>query len=170
MREKKQSGPCAHFLFEAANMQKNTAQLGMIIEPAINALGFEFVGCELVPNGGRLTLRVYIDKSEGVTIDDCSRASHQISAVLDVEDALVSRYDLEVSSPGYDRLLVTPEHYQRFIGKRVRIKLHTSLNERRNFTGQLLSSTADTIDIEVDGEVFTLNLSHIEKANLVPEY
>ncbi len=152
-------------------MQKNTAQLATLIAPAVIALGFEFVGCELLPSGGRITLRVYIVKAEGVTIDDCSKASRQIGAVLDVEDPLMSRYDLEVSSPGADRLLVTPEHYQRFIGKRVRIKLHTPLdNNRRNFTGQLLELTADAVNIEVDGEIFTLNLSHIEKANLVPEY
>ncbi len=115
-------------------------------------------------------MRVFIDSPQGVTVEDCTAVSRQISAILDVENPIHGQYDLEVSSPGLDRPLVTPAHYQRFLGKRARIKLRQPLDGRRNFAGELLAIEDDTVTIMVDGETFALVLSNIEKANLVPEF
>ena len=140
------------------------------IAPAVSALGFELVGCELKSGDRRLVLRVYIDSENGVGIDDCSKVSRQISAVLDVECPTLDHYDLEVSSPGFDRLLMKPAHYQRYIGKRIRVKLRVPHEDRRNFTGELLSVDQDTLTIKVDNQTFCLSFADIEKANLIADY
>lgn len=148
----------------------STDRLYNLISPAVEALGFELVGCELVSDGGHSGLRVYIDSEQGINIDDCTRVSRQISAVLDVEDPIFGKYNLEVSSPGFNRLLVKLEHYQRFIGWRVKIKLIHPQSGRRHFTGELLACDTQGVSVRVDGETFYLRLADIEKANLAPEY
>ncbi len=150
-------------------MNKAAAQLVTIIEPAVNALGYELISCDLYQQGGRAIIRVYIDKENGVTIDDCTLASRQIGAALEVENALAGAYNLEVSSPGLDRPLVKIEHFTRFIGKQVRIKLALPLDGRRNFSGELIAVQDQQITINVDAEIFTLAFANIEKANLIPD-
>jgi ribosome maturation factor RimP len=151
-------------------VKASVALIEKIITPAVNALGYELVACELRPGDRRLILRVYIDSENGVNLDDCTKISRQISALLDVEYPALEHYDLEVSSPGLDRPLVKPAHYQRYIGKRIRVKLRIPYEDRRNFTGELLHGDADTIAIRVDNQTFCLNLADIEKANLIPDY
>jgi ribosome maturation factor RimP len=144
-------------------------RLNDIIGPTIELLGYEFVACEFIPIGRRMLLRIYIDSGEGVTIRDCEIVSRQVSAVLDVEDPINGKYNLEVSSPGEDRLLVTEKHYQRFIGRRVKVKLRQSRNGRRNYSGLLQSVFEGNIALVVDSDTYVLSISDIEKANLVPE-
>ncbi|MBA2654247.1 MAG: ribosome maturation factor RimP [Gammaproteobacteria bacterium] len=146
-----------------------TTRLGDIIAPVIELLGFEYVACELVPLGVRMVLRIYIDSEEGVTIRDCEIVSRQVSAALDVEDSVKSKYFLEVSSPGSDRLLVTEAHFQRFIGHRIKVKLRHSRNGRRNYSGLLQAVLDGNITMVVDGDAYVLAVSDIEKANLAPE-
>lgn len=140
-----------------------------MIAPAVETLGFELVACEIHPQGKRVILRVFIDSEQGIKIEDCEKVSRQISAMLDVEDPLLGKYDLEVSSPGADRPLVLNEHFQRFVGHRVKIKLRQPQNDRRNYTGVLQAVTKDSISVVVDGDTFVLPFLEIEKANLVPE-
>lgn len=147
----------------------STSSLMTIIEPTVKLLGYELVACEIVPQGRRVLLRIYIDSPQGVTLKDCELASKQISAVLDVEDPIMGGYFLEVSSPGSDRLLVTLEHYQRFIDHRVKVKLRTARNGRSNFSGQLQSVADGNITLIVDGDTYVLPFSDIEKGKLVPE-
>ncbi len=92
----------------------------------IGAMGYELVGCEHVPQGRQMLFRIYIDSAKGVTVDDCSQVSRQVSAMLDVEDPFQGRYVLEVSSPGIDRPLFEIEHYQKYVGKRVKVRLYRS--------------------------------------------
>ena len=87
-----------------------------LLESVVSGMGYEFVGYELHGRGSGKVLRVYIDKKGGVMLDDCSRVSYQISAILDVEDPIQGHYSLEVSSPGLNRPLFTLEHYQQQIG------------------------------------------------------
>lgn len=145
-------------------------QLSQIIAPALAALGYEFLGCEMFAQGRHSLLRIYIDSEAGVTLDDCERASRQVSAVLDVEDPISGTYELEVSSPGMDRPLFQLAHYQKFIGNKVRVRLRVPQKERRNFTGLLQEANEQAITLLVDGEIWTLPLADIEKANLVPEF
>lgn len=140
-----------------------------IIEPVVAGLGYELVGVEYHPAGRHSLLRIYIDATEGVTVDDCARVSHQVSGVLDVEDPIAGQYTLEVSSPGLDRPLFTPGDFDRFSGHSARIRLDAPLDGRRKFTGQLLGTEDGFVRIRVDGEEFRLPLINIEQARLVPE-
>jgi ribosome maturation factor RimP len=143
--------------------------LQSLIGPALESMGFELIRCQFVSEAGRRTLRVLIDRPEGLTIDACTQANRQIQAILNAESGIDSAYDLEVSTPGLDRPLITLAHFQRFIGEQVKIKLHQPLEERKNFTGQLLSATEKTIQILMDGKTIDLDFDNIEKTNLVPQ-
>ena len=93
-------------------------KLTEMISAPVEALGFELVGIEFI-RSHHSTLRIYIDSDEGINVDDCADVSHQVSAVLDVEDPITVAYNLEVSSPGLDRPMFTAEHYVRFMGEEV---------------------------------------------------
>jgi ribosome maturation factor RimP len=101
-------------------------------------------------------------------MEDCVLVSRQISALLDVEDPIPGNYSLEVSSPGLDRRLKKVEHFQRFTGENVKIKLRFPKDGRRNYSGQLASVADQNIEVVVDGESHTLAIATIESARLVP--
>ena len=146
-------------------------ELNTLLAPAIADLGLELVGIEFSPNAGGSVLRVYIDEAErGITIDDCERASREISALLDVNDPVAGRYTLEVSSPGLDRPLFTPQHFERFLGEAVKIDLSLPLDGRRRFQGPIKAVEGDRITIEQDGVPVSIVHSNIAKARLVPDY
>ena len=144
--------------------------LTQLFEPVIETMGYELVGVEFERGGGHGTLRVYIDREDGVSLDDCAAISHQISGILDVEEPIQQAYDLEISSPGIDRPLFKLADYARFAGQTARIRLAVAQQGRRNFKGELKGVTdADCISIEVDGEVYDLPYADIARANLVGE-
>ena len=151
-------------------MSKATGQLEAIVEPAVAALGYELVGIEYLAQGRHSLLRVYIDSESGITVDDCEQASRQISAVLDVEDPIKGQYTLEVSSPGLERPLFKPEHYERFKGNQVQLRLRVPVEGRRKFRGELQGVRGDDVVVVVDGEELTFPLQDIEKANLKAEW
>lgn len=151
-------------------MARLEQQLTQLFTPAVEALGFELVGVEFVRAGKHSTLRVYIDQEQGIHVDDCADVSHQLSAILDVEDPISTEYYLEVSSPGADRRLFTAEHFGRFAGEQVAVKLTTPQEGRRNFSGLLKGLEDDMVVVEVDGQVYRLLLSNIEKANIIPNF
>ncbi|MFC0180798.1 ribosome maturation factor RimP [Thorsellia kenyensis] len=140
-----------------------------LLTPTVEALGFELYGVEYV-RARNAVLRVYLDKEGGVTIDDCSDASYQISAVLDVEDPIQSAYYLEVSSPGLDRLLFTPSHYEQYIGEQVQVSLRMAVSNRRNFKGVIDSVDGEMINLKVDGQILTIALSNIQKGNIIYQF
>jgi ribosome maturation factor RimP len=139
-----------------------------LLQPVIEGLGYEFVGLEYLPQGGRSVLRIYIDHLDGITVDDCERVSHQVSGILEVEDPIRGQYVLEVSSPGADRPLFTREHYERFLGERAVVRISVPLAGRRNFTGILLSLEGNELTMDVDGKPVIINFDQIEKARLAP--
>jgi len=146
-------------------------RLQEIIEPVVTALGYEFVGLEYLAQGRHSLLRVYIDSEQGITVDDCGTVSHQLSAVLDVEDPIQWHYTLEVSSPGLDRPLFTKEHFERFSGNEVKLRLLAPDGEgRRKFRGLIKGVRENEIVVEVDGSEYTFPIENIEKANLVPQW
>lgn len=141
-------------------------QLAMIITEPVQALGYELLGVEL--NHGRIaTLRVYIDNEPGITVDDCVEVSRQVSAVLDVEDPIQVTYNLEVSSPGIERPLFTPEHYRRFIDREVQLVLRQSIQRRRKWRGIIKSVDAQTLSLLIEDNLLDFALDNIQKANLV---
>ena len=116
-----------------------------LFEPEITAMGFELLGIELIKNGHISLLRVYIDKFEGVNIDDCVLASQQLTGLLDVKDPIKGQYNLEVSSPGIDRPLFTDEQLKKHIGHIVMIKLREKYRGKRKITGVL--EAVDNLEI-----------------------
>ena len=145
------------------------AQLNKILSPVVEGLGYEFVGLEYKSGSSPALLRIYIDHENGINVDDCARTSRQISAVMDVEDPIAGEYTLEVSSPGLDRPLFIAEHYQQFMGEKIKCKLRMPFNGRRNFTGRLLEANENAITLSIDNESIELFIEDIEKANLVPQ-
>ena len=116
-----------------------------LFEPEITAMGFELLGIELIKNGHISLLRVYIDKFEGINIDDCVLVSQQLTGLLDVKDPIKGQYNLEVSSPGIDRLLFTDEQLKKYIGHIVMIKLREKYRGKRKITGVL--EAVDNLEI-----------------------
>lgn len=145
--------------------------LEALFGPTLEAMGYELVGVEYQGGGRSGLLRLYIDSPQGITLDDCERVSHQASGLLDVADPIPGQYRLEVSSPGLDRPLFRPEHYRRFTGRRIRLRLRLPLNGRRKFDGVIERVTDDRVLIRREDEPRELELGfdEIEKANLVPE-
>ena len=144
-----------------------------LLEPPIEALGFELLDLELAQAGRGGVLRIFIDRpnepDKSVTVDDCAAVSHAVSEVLEVEDPIKGNYTLEVSSPGFDRILRKRAHFERFVGERIFAELKLPLEGRRRFVGTLKSIGNDSILVEVDGRPYELPLERIQKARLRPE-
>ena len=149
-------------------MARLEQQLTEMFTSTVEDLGFELFGVEFVRAGKHSTLRVYIDHAEGISVDHCAEVSHQISAIMDVEDPISTEYFLEVSSPGADRRLFKAAHYLESVGEKAAIKLNTPQQGRRNFTGEIKALEGDMVVVEVDGVEHQLALTNIEKANIVP--
>jgi ribosome maturation factor RimP len=147
---------------------KGPERLVNLMEPVVIGLGYELVGVEF--DAHLRVLRVYIDKDGGVGLDDCTRVSHQLSGVLNVEDPVPGNYQLEVSSPGLDRPLFTPEHFQRFVGSLVRLQSVRPLDGRRRFKGRLTFADDRAIKVTEDGNEYLIPLDVVEKARVVPEF
>jgi len=151
-------------------MRRAENRLTQLVRSVVEPMGYELVGVEHFQRGHGAVLRVYIDKEHGIALDDCAMVSHQLSGVLDVEDPIAGQYDLEVSSPGLDRPLFGTEHYERFRGRRAKIKLAAKLDGRRNFEGVLSGVCDGHLLLEIDGANRELPLDMIESARLVPEF
>jgi len=139
-------------------------------ERAAHSAGVEVVDVEWKVGKQRF-LRVFIDKPEepqGVGLSDCERVSHELSALLDVEDPVPVPYSLEVSSPGLDRILRTRTHFERFIGARVWIELIAPRDGRRRYTGQLQSVDAEGVELLVDGAIVRVPFGQVGRARLAP--
>lgn len=141
-----------------------------MLAPSVEDLGYELVGIEYIRAGKHSTLRIYIDHENGILVDDCAAVSHQVSAIMDVEDPISSEYTLEVSSPGLERPLFNAEHYQRFAGAEVKLVLRMPVQNRRKWKGVIDSVEGEIVSLNVDGEIERFALSNIQKANIVPKF
>jgi len=139
-----------------------------LLQPVVEGLGYELLGLQLLNQGSGRLLRVYIDAPQGIGLQDCQQVSSQLSALLDVEEPLSGNYSLEVSSPGADRPLFKLEHYQCFIGQRVKIRLRMALQGRKRFAGNLVSADKDEVVVEIDEGPAYLPFEQIESARLDP--
>jgi len=141
-----------------------------LAEPLVEAEGMELVDVEYLRDRGRWLLRLTIDKSGGVTLDDCQTVSRQVERVLDVEDPIDAPYSLEVSSPGIERPLKKLADFERFAGRKAEVRTQRAIGEppRKNYKGRLLGlGESRTVRIEVDGTIFEVPFDEIAKANLV---
>lgn len=150
-------------------MSAKLKELEQLIAPAVEALGFELWGIEFHAAGRNSSLRIFIDSEEGITVDDCARVSHQVSGILDVEDPIKEHYMLEVSSPGMDRPLYKLDHFQRFAGHQVQIRLRIPFEGRRRFKGTLNGVEGDDVLLVVGEDEFLLPMDYIERANVIPQ-
>ena len=150
-----------------STVKSSVALVSELIEPTVAALGLELWGIELVKQGSFSLLRIYIEREEGVTIEDCEKLSRQASALLDVEDPIAGEYTLEVSSPGLERPLFTAEQFAQYVGSEVNLRLRNPLEGRRKFKGKIVKVTGDNICLLVDDAEINLAHSDIDKANVV---
>ena len=140
-----------------------------LLAPSLEALGYELWGVEHLSTQGRAVLRVYIEKEDGIRLEDCEAASRQVSTVLDVEDPIKSKYTLEVSSPGLDRRLFFPEQYRHYCGTQISLQLLTPLDGQRNFKGELLATSDEGIELSTDGQTIDVRFNNIQRAQVIPE-
>lgn len=146
-------------------------RLNGLLTPCVEALGYELADLELKRERRGQVLRLFIDQESGIALDDCELVSGQVSALLDVEDPIPGHYNLEVSSPGLDRKLAKPEHFDRFAGRRVQVRMRRDHHGRRRFGGTLLERKGEYIVVDVTdgtGRV-ELSLDDIKVARLAPE-
>jgi ribosome maturation factor RimP len=155
------------FCFWAMERDRTVSRIWELATQIADGEAMEVIDVELRREGTRAgrVLRLYLDKEGGPSVDDLGRVSRQLSELLDAQDIVEGSYTLEVSSPGINRPLKKPEHFQRFIGKRVRIRTGDMIDGRRSFLGTLSEVSGDTIRIEVEGKAYQIPFSMIEKSN-----
>lgn len=146
------------------------AALHALIEPVVDAMGFELWGVDYISQGKHSRLVVYIDHENGLSVDDCADVSRQVSAVFDVEDPIAGEYRLEVSSPGMDRPLFTLGHYERYTGHVVSLKLRVPFDGRRKFQGLLAGVEGDEVLLQLEDEEYCFPIESIEQARVVPQF
>ena len=144
-------------------------EIEQLLRPTIESMGYELWGCEYLAQGKHSLLRVYIDKEDGIGIEDCEQVSRQVSAILDVEDPIPGNYSLEVSSPGIPRPMFRNWQYQRYIGQEAHIKLFKPVAGTRKFIGTIVSANDGTLVLDISGTQQDFLFSNIAKANLTAE-
>ncbi|MEH6608760.1 MAG: ribosome maturation factor RimP [Halioglobus sp.] len=149
-------------------MATKAQQIHQLLEATVEAMGFDLWGLEHISQGRHSVLRVYIEAEQGISVDDCVAVSHQVSAVLDVEEPIAGEYTLEVSSPGMDRLLFKLEQYSSYTGEVIDLRLRSPFEGRRKFKGILKGTEGEDIVVQVDNHEFLLPHSAIEKARIEP--
>ena len=160
-------GSARFFYFWAMVIDRTVSRIWEVATQIADGEGMEVVEVELRPEGSRRgrVLRLYLDKHGGLNIEELGRVSRQLSELLDTQDIVEGSYTLEVSSPGINRPLKKPEHFRRFIGKRVRVRTGDMINGRRSFLGILSETTDEKIKVEVEGKQYEIPFSMIEKSN-----
>jgi ribosome maturation factor RimP len=133
-----------------------------LLEPTLQGMGYELVDIER----SKGLIRVFIDSSKGITVEDCAAVSNQLARLFTVESIDYDR--LEISSPGLDRALKKHSDFLRFQGERIHVKTRVPLNGRKNFAGVLRTVDESSIGLDVDGVLIKLDLSMLDKARLVP--
>ncbi|MBS0420933.1 MAG: ribosome maturation factor RimP [Proteobacteria bacterium] len=131
-------------------------------------LGYELVELEYAAGRTQAVVRIFIDQPAGITVDDCERVSRDVAALLDVDDPIPTAYTLEVSSPGFDRVLRTPAHFERFVGERIFVELLAPRAGRKRYTGLLQAVTPVGIEMEVDKQKVEVPFAEMAKARLAP--
>jgi len=132
--------------------------------------GMDLVEVEFRREAGGWVLRLTLDKSGGVTLDDCTRMSREIGRSLDVEDFIENPYHLEVSSPGLDRSLKNERDFIRFSERRIKVKTMEPIGKQKSFKGKLLKCVEGRIEMETDEGIVEIHLPNIARANLEVEF
>ena len=137
-----------------------------IIKPTIISMGYELWGLSIGQQNNSLKFTLYIDSKDGINIDDCVKVSNQVSHILDIDDEFNAEYILEVSSPGFDRVLITQDHFEKYINEKVKIKLKWLVQDRKNIKGLITSVTSEHVVISDDKDSYEIKYDSIDSARL----
>ena len=137
-----------------------------LVKPKIEEIGYKLYDIEYAKEGKDYFLRIFIDKDEGIDLNDCEKVNNLINPLLDTEDYIKETYFLEVSSPGIERVLRKDEHLKDAIGKEVEISLFKPLNNIKTYVGKLLEFSDDNITIEILDDNNCVNKISIERKNI----
>ena len=129
-------------------------------------MGYDFWGLNFSQNSNSLKLTLYIDKEQGINIDDCEKVSNQTTHMLDTKKILDVNYILEVSSPGLDRVLITKEHFKKYMNENIKVKLKWLVRNRKNINGIIKDVQTDCILLDVNKEIFEIRYDSIDSARL----
>jgi ribosome maturation factor RimP len=151
-------------------IQEIKDRVSALAEQVLADQNMELIDLEYRREGRGWVLRLYIDKENGITLEDCARVSQEIGTVLDVEDIIGTPYSLEVSSPGLNRPLKKERDFIKYRGRLVKVRTFDPIDNRRNFKGKLREIFDGGIGVEIDGEVITIPLANVAKANLEYEF
>ena len=151
-------------------MAKVTETVSALALPIVERAGCELWDVEYIKEAGSWFLRVYIDKEDGVSIDDCESVSRPLSDLLDEADPIEGSYTFEVSSAGADRALKKPEHFARFLGKEVEVKLYRPKEGRKDFVGVLAGYQNGDVTLDTGGETVLFTKQEIALVRLYPRF
>ena len=147
-------------------MANSAEKVYELIKDAVAAEGVELWDVRFLKEGASWYLRVFIDKPEGISIDDCTNVSHAIDPIIDEADPIDVSYYLEVCSPGIERELTRSRHYEESLGKQVRLKLYRAYDGKKEITGTLEDVTEENVTLVTEGNALTVERKNISKANL----
>ncbi len=136
----------------------------------VAALNCELVDARLTRQGRSITLQIFIDREDGVTIDDCAAVSRQVGVWLDVENPISGSYRLEVSSPGLDRPLKKAADFQKFAGSQVELELHAAEDGQKRWRGVIVGADEHAVTLETAAGLRTFSLTGLHRAKLVPQW
>ncbi|MBP3284932.1 MAG: ribosome maturation factor RimP [Clostridia bacterium] len=151
-------------------MAKIEEMVSATIQDTVTSLGCEIYDVEYLKEGSNWYLRIYIDKPEGVSIEDCEAVSRAIDPIIDELNPIKTAYSLEVSSPGLERVLRKSEHFEKNLNKLVEVSLFKAVSGSKKMQGILKSADTEQITIEVEHETISLNRQDVSKVNLVYEF
>ncbi len=163
-------GPVSGALFLVFNVSDLRATIHNMIQSSVEIMGYELIDTECHRGKKSLKIVVYIDHIKGIKIDDCVKITNAISPILDDDNVVNEYYNLEVSSPGLNRKLILKEHYDKFIGKVIKIKLKIKIDNRKIYKGTLLERIDDSISIVENNQKINIQMDAIEICRLVPAF
>ena len=147
-------------------MSKITEAVTRLAIPIVEEAGVSLWDVEFVRTGGETYLRIFIDSDDGISIDQCEAVSKALDPLLDEVDIIKGPYILEVSSAGIERALNKPEHFMKYEGSLIEVKLYGAIEGSKRYVGILASFNGDSIDLETDGRIINIPLKAISKSNL----
>ena len=163
-------GPVSGALFLVFNVSDLRVTIHNMIQSSVEIMGYELIDTECHQGKKSLKIVVYIDHIKGIKIDDCVKITNAISPILDDDNVVNEYYNLEVSSPGLNRKLILKEHYDKFIGKVIKIKLKIKIDNRKVYKGTLLERIDDSISIVENNQKINIQMDAIEICRLVPAF
>ena len=163
-------GPVSGALFLVFNVSDLRVTIHNMIQSSVEIMGYELIDTECHQGKKSLKIVVYIDHLKGIKIDDCVKITNAISPILDDDNVVNEYYNLEVSSPGLNRKLILKEHYDKFIGKVIKIKLKIKIDNRKIYKGTLLERIDDSISIVENNQKINIQMDAIEICRLVPAF